>query len=371
MSLRLVGLAAGGVLGVALLAPASWAASADPRAPASGMAVVATPPPSGVDVGPPSGGPPAPPPAGEPVSSDGTSGGGGPGFFDLPGRLRQAINDWFADLVASALSPALDLLGQTVLATPPVTDSGRVRDLWGISAGVANAGFVLLVVIGAAVVMGHETLQSRYAAKDIAPRVVLAVVAANASLALAGQGIGVANALTRAFLGEGVSPAEASARMRALALGPLQAGGIFLVLLALVAAGLALVLLVVYVGRVALVVVLAAAAPLALAGHALPHTDGVARLWWRAFAACLVVQVGQALVLVTALRVFFGADGHAVLGLASGGSLVDLVVLICLLWVLVRIPSWARRAVFSRTSSPLLRTATRVIVARARSGGAG
>ena len=52
-----------------------------------------------------------------------------PGFFDVGGRVQKAINDWFRDLVASALTPALDLLGRTVLATPDVTGPGRVRDL--------------------------------------------------------------------------------------------------------------------------------------------------------------------------------------------------------------------------------------------------
>jgi hypothetical protein len=39
--------------------------------------------------------------------------------------------------------------------------------------------------------------------------------------------------------------------------------------------------------RVALLILLVAAAPLALICHALPQTEGLARLWWRATAACL------------------------------------------------------------------------------------
>ena len=43
--------------------------------------------------------------------------------------------------------------------------------------------------------MGHETLQSRYALKDVIPRLGVAAIAANASLAICGQMVSVANAL--------------------------------------------------------------------------------------------------------------------------------------------------------------------------------
>jgi hypothetical protein len=92
-------------------------------------------------------------------------------------------------------------------------------------------------------------------------------------------------------------------------------------------------------------VVLAVAGPLALACHALPQTEGVARWWWRALAACLAVPVAQSLALITALRVFLHADGDRVLGLGAA-RLVDLLVAVCLLWLLARIPAWAARMVF-------------------------
>jgi hypothetical protein len=52
-------------------------------------------------------------------------------------------------------------------------------------------------------------------------------------------------------------------------------------------------------------------------------------------------------VLVTALRVFLASGGPANLGIASTGGLVDLLVSACLCWVLVKIPSWVSRFVFS------------------------
>ncbi|MGD0983687.1 MAG: hypothetical protein ABSA65_07695 [Acidimicrobiales bacterium] len=93
------------------------------------------------------------------------------------------------------------------------------------------------------------------------------------------------------------------------------------------------------------------AAPICLVCHALPQTEGLARLWWRAFSGTLAVQVAQSLVLVTALRVFLASGGPANLGIASTGGLVDLLVSACLCWVLVKIPSWVSRVVFSGSRS--------------------
>ena len=271
--------------------------------------------------------------------------------WDIPGLIGQAIDSWFSGLVVAALNPVLDLLGTTILATPDVSGPGQVSQLWGVSAGIADSLLVLLVLAGGALVMTHETLQTRYSIKEIAPRIVVAAVAANASLSIAGVSIRFCNALSQAFLGQGVDPAAAMATMRGLIMAPLASGGIFLVLIGIVIAILAVVLLVVYIVRIVLVILLVAAAPLALICHAWPPIEGLARLWWRGFIALLGVQLGQSFVLVTALRVFFASDGNATLGLASGSGLVDLLVTLCLFWVLIRIPFWARRAAFSGRGS--------------------
>ena len=329
-----------------LTASSASTATSGPTAGGSAPSNGATPSngtaPPGIGVGPNlSGGAPSATP-GSSISAGGSQ---SCGFFDVTCHVTSAIDGWFRDLVTSALNPVLALLGRTVLSTPDVT-GGKVTLIWGITAGIANALVVLLVLAGGAVVMSHETLQTRYAAKDIAPRVVVAVIAANASLALVGLAIPVANALSEALLGNGVNPSQATAAMRQLVVTPLGAGGIFLVLLGLIAAVLAVVLLGTYVIRVALLVLLVAAAPLALIGHALPQTEGAARLWWRAIAGLFAIQLGQSLVLICALKVFFTPAGPGTLGLSASGGLVDVLVAVCLLWVLVRIPAWVSRAVF-------------------------
>jgi len=296
----------------------------------------------------------APPSSSTTTPTTTTAPGGGSSFnplrllplANLPGLVGQAINDWFATLLTAALNPTLDLLGRTLLATPDVTAPGsRIRELWWASAGIANSGFVLLVLVGGILVMSHETLQARYSAKEILPRLAVAFIAANTSLLLAGWAIRLANAISQAVLGEGVDPQRIAQTLSPLRLLPPQQRDVFQLLVGLVIAALALGLLAACIARAALVALLVAAAPLALSLHALPHTDGLARLWWRALAACLGVQIAQSLVLVAALRVFFDADRAQVLGIGTG-RLADLLVSGGLLWLLLRIPGWARRAVF-------------------------
>ena len=287
-----------------------------------------------------------------------------PGLFDVPGRIRTAIDDWFQGLVASAVNPALDLLGRTLLATPRLATGSRARELWLVSLGLADGAYVLLVTIGGVVLLAHESLQVQYSVKEIAPRLVVGAVAANLSFLLARQGIELANAASAALAGQQVDPASVTATIRTLALAPLQPGSLFttlligaLVVLTVVLAGTCLV-------RAMLVVFLVVAAPLMLAAHALPQTEGLARLWWRAMTACLGIQIAQALALVMAVRVFFEADRQDVLPL-GGGHLVDVMVACCLLWLLIRIPAWAARAVVDGgRRSTLVRLVKSVIVVR-------
>ena len=270
-----------------------------------------------------------------------------PGLFDITGHIEAAIDGWFQDVVTEALNPVLTVMGNTLLATPNLTAESRIGELWKMTAGIADACLVLFVLVGGAIVMAHETLQTRTALKDVLPRIVVASVAVNASLGIAGLAITTADALSETLLGQGVGPSQAAVVLRQLVLGPLAGGGIFLVLIGAVVAVLAIVLLATYVVRLALVVLLVVAAPIALVCHALPQTEGLAQLWWRAFTGVLFVQIAQSLVLITALRIFLATGGSASLGIASTGGLVDMLVAACLCWVLVKVPSWVGRLVFS------------------------
>ena len=118
--------------------------------------------PTGIQVGPGGTTSPSTP---TPGSGGSVSGGSqpSPGLFDITGHIEAAIDDWFRDLVTAALNPILDLLGHTLLATPNVTAQSRVGQLWQMTEGIADAFLVLFVLVGGAIVMGHETVQTRTA----------------------------------------------------------------------------------------------------------------------------------------------------------------------------------------------------------------
>jgi len=287
-----------------------------------------------------------------------------PAWWDIPGRVRYGIDAWFRGLVTDALNPMLDLIGKTVLATPQVAGQGEVGQIWLISLGIADGVLVLFLLAAGALLMTNETLHSRYALKDALPRIVIAAVAANASLSLSGQLISFANALSSGFLAGGVDPAHASLQLKDFMLGAVAGSGIFVILLGLVAAGLAVMLLILYIVRATVVLILIAGAPLLLITHALPQTDGLARLWWRGMTAALGVQVAQSLVLATAVRVFFNSGGRQALGLSVTGNLIDLLVCLCLFWILIRIPFWAKDIAFSGRRTMVGQAARTYVLAR-------
>jgi len=133
-------------------------------------------------------------------------------------------------------------------------------------------------------------------------------------------------------------------------------------LLALVAVILALVLAVTYVLRLMGLILLTAVAPLALACYALPQTAWAARWWWRALTAVLVIPAAQALVLTAAVRVFFTT---AWINTDIGQYLLHMLITICLLYILMRIPFWIARPALSPFGHSPLRRAARFAVTAA------
>ena len=337
-------------------APAQAAMPAQPRPSPS-----PSPPPPAPAPAPPSVVVASPPPA--------AGGGGGCGFFDVACQAGHSIDSWFAGLVTSAINPLFGLLGQTLLSTPQAGGFATVRGLWAGSLAIADTGYVLLVLIGGMIVMGHQTLQTSYAAKDIAPRLVVGFLAANLSLLLAGKAIAFADGLSAALAGQGLDPAAAGAMLRSLIERVIGEGSMFFILLALFAVALLLVLTIIYVARLMLTVVLIAVAPLALACHALPQTEGIARWWWRAFAGILAIQSAQAVVLVAAMRVFFTEQWAPLvtgrLGGDAGTAAFEGVQLICLLYILIRIPFWIYRRVWAGGGRSPVRSAVRFVFAAA------
>ncbi|HEY7142872.1 MAG TPA: hypothetical protein VH637_01375, partial [Streptosporangiaceae bacterium] len=258
--------------------------------------------------------------------------------------------------VRSAVNPLLVLIGQSALSTPQPGAIPAVHTMWATSLAVADACYVLLVLLGGIVVMSHETVQTSWTVKEIAPRIVLGFLGANLSMVVISQAITIANGLSAALAGHGASPASAAQSLLTTLANSAAGQGVFLILLALAGVILALVLAVVYVMRLMAMVLLAAAAPLCLALYALPQTACAARWWWRALTAALSIQVAQSLVLTAAVQVFFSPGW---LPWHPASYLEQVLITLCLLYVLMRIPFWITRPVLSPFGHSPIRRAAR------------
>ncbi|GGS97437.1 MULTISPECIES: hypothetical protein [Streptomyces] len=125
------------------------------------------------------------------------------GLIDIPGMIVNAITSFLGMLVEQIMKPVRELLAGTLLSTPDITQHADIKRLWAGSVGI----YVLFVMAGGVTVMGHQTVQSRYAVKQIAPRLVLGLIVASSSLTVMGKAISLANAMSHAVMGTDMSDA--------------------------------------------------------------------------------------------------------------------------------------------------------------------
>ncbi|MEV3854982.1 hypothetical protein AB0J38_11720 [Streptomyces sp. NPDC050095] len=296
---------------------------------------------------------PEPTPGPTPPACEVTSGdcsGEGAGLFDIPGMITDAISSFLAGIVKQVMKPVRELLADTLLSTPDVTTQPAIARLWTACLALAAGLYVLFVTAGGVTVMGYETVQNRYALKQIAPRLLVGMIAAATSKTVMGMAIGLANALSAAVMGSDLSDAEDGLVEQSLRyiLAPAAGGMTYLLFLNCLAAALVIAVLMGYIVRVAVIALLAVAAPLVLSCHAHPVTDGLARMWWRALAGCLSIQVAQSMVFVLGLKLFF-APGNTVLGFPRPSALGTLLAGLALFWVLFKIPGWTTQMIFRPT----------------------
>ncbi|WP_329555263.1 hypothetical protein [Streptomyces sp. NBC_00696] len=274
------------------------------------------------------------------VPSSGT--GGVSGW--IANGISSAITGFFKSVIKFALNPLLDLISDTLLTTPNPTSLPRVGELWTNSWQIALACYSLLVAIAGIVVMGHESVQTRYSIREVAPRIPLGFFAAALSLFFAGKAVDLANALSHAAMSGGVDQDTAGPALRDFVLNSFSAydGNLFGVLMWFVVVGVLVALLLTFVVRVAMTMMLVVGAPLALVCHALPQTDPIARWWWKAFGGVLAVQVAQSLALITAVRVFLTPGGFGPNGLfgVNNSGLVNVLITLALMYIVFKIPFW-------------------------------
>ncbi|MGW3626187.1 hypothetical protein [Streptomyces sp. NPDC000880] len=272
------------------------------------------------------------------------------GFFDIPGMIVNAITSFLGMLVEQIMKPVREFLADTLLATPDVTKHADIKRLWTAMLGITAGIYVLFVTAGGITVMGYETVQTRYALKQIAPRLLVGMVAAATSLTVMGKAIGLSNALAHAIMATDMSDAGQGMVERVLPFALFGTSGLtlYLLILAIVMIVLVLAVLIGFLVRVAVMALLAVAAPLALACHGHPLTDPVARLWWRGLAGCLVIQIAQSMTFILALKLFF-APGATTLGIPKSDQLGTMLAGLALFWVLFKIPGWALQVVLRGT----------------------
>ncbi|WP_422733848.1 hypothetical protein ACN26Y_28405 [Micromonospora sp. WMMD558] len=283
--------------------------------------------------------------------------------------LLDQILDWLAAAILECLEALFGVISRALLVTPNVTGLPQVQALTGRSVLVVDTVFVLAFVAAGVLTMtagGSEA--SRYTVKDLLPRLIVGFVAAHFSQLWCGTLIDLANALTAALTTpEGDSDGALSAIRTQVTGGQDKTSLLlFVVCVAIIAVLLAATAFSVIV-RFAVVLVLTAAAPLALACHALPQTDPVARLWWRSYLGVLAVPVVQGFTLYAGQWMLTDPQHLLpVLGLpVEPGGLINLFVVMVMLWTTLRVPSLMRRYVTTGTGGrggTMLGAAVRVIL---------
>ncbi|WP_018352012.1 conjugal transfer protein TrbL family protein [Longispora albida] len=254
--------------------------------------------------------------------------------------LLNGILDWLTKMVLGTFDALIGLITGSLLVSPDVTTLPQVIGLSTRSVWVVDSIFVLaFVAAGALTMFSGGSERSRYHIKDLAPRLVVGFIGAHFSQVLISKGIEVANAITEALASQPMNSAAAKAmrsHIVAASKDPTTA------LLAIVIACIIVMLLAAttfqMIMRFAALLVMAIIAPLAMACHALPATEGLARLWWRQFAGCLATPVLQALCLTTGQWMLTDPSNMLAAYALPGGDVLQLFVVMVVLWMTVKVP---------------------------------
>jgi hypothetical protein len=273
----------------------------------------------------------------------------------MAGRFLDGVLTALTSLLAAILGLLWDLAA-SALTTPDVTAIRQVDVMAATALGVVNVTFIVAILAVGILVMGHGTVQTRYSLGELAPRLVIGFIAANFALPICGALIEVANAVAGALSVGELDTGQSIAELRTL-VGPALTGQTNALLTLIAVAMLTILtamLLATWLVRVGLLIVLVGVSPVALACHATPFTDPAARLWWRALLGTLGTVGLQVLAVSTTMTIFLdpGVDTGA-LGLPNDPTgTVRLFVVICLLWVTIRIPALMRRYVTRGGAGP-------------------
>lgn len=284
------------------------------------------------------------------------------------GFVLDGILDWFAAAILDVLDALIGAITGVLLVTPDVTALPQVQALAGRSLWIVDAVFVLVfVAVGVLTMTAGGDERARYTVKDLLPRCVFGFIAAHFSQLLAGKLIETANAVTAALTDGDLDGGGAltAVRTHVAASRGVTTGLLFVACAAIIVMLLAATAFSVVV-RFVVALVLTCIAPLALACHALPQTDPLARLWWRSYLGVLAVPIVQGLFLFAGQWMLLDT-GHMLplLGLpGEPAGVMNLIIVIVLLWTTVQVPGLMSRYVSTggRGQNPLGAVARVVVV---------
>lgn len=286
--------------------------------------------------------------------------------FSIAGAMN-GIAAWLLQQIVDAFLAIVKVIEHALLVSPNVTGLPQVQALTGRSVLIVDAVFVLVfVAAGTLIMIGGGDERARYTLKDLLPRAIVGFVAAHFTPLLLSTLIRLANGVTAGLTSQELDSADGlqamATQVKAAATNPASPLltailiGIITALLATTAFAL--------VSRFAGLLVLAAVAPIALALHALPQTDPVAKLWWQAVAGCLSIPILQAFTLQAGAWMLLDPQHMLpMLGLpADPGATANLLIVIVLLWTTVRIPNLVGRYLATGQRQSVLGMVVRVLV---------
>ncbi|MEU5934534.1 conjugal transfer protein TrbL family protein [Micromonospora sp. NPDC047187] len=279
----------------------------------------------------------------------------------LVGQFINPVIGWFAEMILGALNVLWDLLAATVFVSPDVTRLPQVTAFADTSLAIVNTCYVLAFLWVAVLVMSRDTIQSRVGPGDLIPRLVIGLIAANFAIPICSTAIELVNALTAALTGQDITAPGSLQQLRVTTAAALsgQTGtspvGFLLLLIGLLITVLLGTLVVQWIIRLGLLVITVGVAPIALALHGTAQTEGAAKLWWRTLLGCLGTVTVQAVALHTTLRIFLAPDANLpVLGLPGDpGAVMNLLIVVCLLLGVVKIPALMSRYVTQSRPNPM------------------
>jgi hypothetical protein len=284
----------------------------------------------------------------------------------MMGWLFDQATAWLLGFTRDTLNQTWALLVATLFHLPDVTGLPQVAAVSGRALAIVNTGFVVVIMIVGVVVMTRDTVQSQYGLAELAPRMVIGLVAANFAPTICQAITTTANALVEALTGQGIASERSLAALLRVVTGALTnpTSALLVTLIGLTIDVLLALLLVGWIARFVALIVAVGVAPAALACHALPWTEPIAQAWWRTMGGLSITVVLQAVALNTSLAIFLDpAANLPSYGLPSDPTgLLNLFIVAVLLYATVRIPALVRRQLTPGARPNLAATIVRFIV---------